>query len=361
MGSNTFGPGARTACAIMTAIASLSVGQVSEGAVPPYSLVGTYELPASTDAFSVAPDGRVLAISGGSILLQDAVGSGSFSPFASVDPTIFDGPFGNFGASFLELSPDGSTIAIGDNNALNRVHFLDVATLPANPAQIASTAFVGNLPNTAATWSESSTLFVTGGEFGSPASVTRIDAGPLTAQTVVSNINGSPGGVTTDGTFLYTGNGFETDDTGSRTGEVRAVPLADVLSNMVTTVDFEASGTPIARALSAASLGFDHLGNMLIGGGDFLGESGFVAVVDENAISDARSGAGLAPDSAELRLIPGAPDDFTSVRFNPISEELLVTVFGSDTVYRYAIPAPGAGSGLLVGGALIARRRRRDS
>jgi len=358
MGKITFGRSARASCAL--GVLAIN-GTAAFGGLPSYTLVGAYDLPAATDAYSLMPDGRVLAISGGSILAQDSLDSASFSPFASVDPAIFDGPFGNFGASFLEVSPDGSTIAIGDNNALNRVHVLDVGALPGDPLQVAPTLFIENTPSSQGHWTDSGTLFVSGGEFGSPAGVRRIDTQSLSATTVVSNINGSPGGVTSDGAFLYTSNGFENDASGSRTGEVRAVPLANVLTAPATPIDFESSATPVARALSAASLGFDDLGNLLIGGGDFAGETGFAAVVDGDAIQSALAGGSIAPDSSELRLLPAAPDDFTSVRFNPVTREVLVSVFGSDTVYRYAIPTPGTGSGLLVGGLALATRRRRDA
>lgn len=330
--------------------------------VPPYSLVGSYQLPVGATTFDVMPDGRLVALRGGEILTQDGVNSGSFSALGSVDPAIFDGLFGNFGASFVSLSPDGSTLAIGDNNALNRVHLLDFAALGGDPLVLTHTTIVGGVANDQAHWVNGSTLMVTGGLFGSPASVTRITAPTLTSITVaqvISNIDGASGGVTSDGTYLYTSNGFASATATSTTGEVRVFLLTDLLGSAATPIDFEASGIPVAHALSASSLGFDALGNMLIGGGDFLGEQGFVSVVDQSAIAVALIGGPIAPDSAELRLTPAGATDFYNVRFNDFTQEILITAFGSSAVYRYAVPAPGVGVGLLMGGGLFALRRRR--
>ena len=90
-------------------------------------------------------------------------------------------------------------------------------------------------------------------------------------------------------------------------------------------------------------------------------------------LSETRDGgyAGYArvPREAVVKLTPSltprlATDSY-SVRLNSVTGELLVTYFDNTTfapgatVYRYAIPAPGALPSLALAGALAARRRRR--
>ncbi|HBS28484.1 MAG TPA: hypothetical protein DEB06_03310 [Phycisphaerales bacterium] len=328
-------------------------------ALPPYTPVGTFQLPAGTHAYTVAPDGRLLAIVGPEILAQSELNGSAFSRLGGVDPALVP----SFGASFLEVSPDGGRLAIGDNGLAGAVHLVSAGALDPAPGAFAPTTPVAVPNNFTAHFLDSDTLLVGGSAgFGAASFVEELTAlgapAPLT-RTVITNIDGAPGGLASRNGFLFTGNGFDNGPGGSETGEVRAFPLASLA---LAPMDFEGAGIPVADALSAVSLGFDALGNLLVGGGDFFGsgDAGYAAVIDSDAIDAALWGAPvapIAPDSAELRLVPATPLDFYSIRHNPVTNELLVSAFGSDTVYRYAVPAPGSLAALALIGLAVGRRR----
>jgi hypothetical protein len=212
-------------------------------------------------------------------------------------------------------------------------------------------------PNFEAGFADDDTLYVTGADAATFASgVYEVDLATNTATLVVNDIGGASAGVAVRDGVLFTGNGFDTTAGGSDVGEVRAVELS-ALGN--SPVSFESAMTPVADALSANSLGFDPLGNLLIGGGDSFGGSGdigYAGVIDGDAIDAALAGAGFAP-GPDLQLSP-APDQevLYSLRFNEATDELLVN--DGTTVFRYLIPAPGAASLLAIGGVVAMRRRR---
>lgn len=339
---------------------SLAASAAAAG-TPAYTLVGTYELPAGTEAFGFGPDGRAVATVAGEILGQDAVNGSSFSRMGGIDAALVP----SYGASFIEVSPDGSRIAIGDNGLSGLVHLLDATALKSAPGSNTAPVSVGVAQNSAAFWHDDGTLFTVGSEgFGAASFVVEITgvAGPTpSVRTVVANIGGAPGGVSTRDGWLYTGNGFDNGPGGSETGEVRAFPISGFASMAL---DFEASGISVADALSAGNLGFDALGNLLVGGGDFFGsgDAGYAAVIDWGAIGAALAGGGIAPDSAELRLVPGSEFDFYGVRANPVTGEVLVNFFGSDTVFRYAaVPGPGGSALVFIVVSMAGRRRRAGS
>lgn len=340
----------RSVCSAVAALALSFCTALPAFAGPSYSLVSTFELPAGLDTFSIAPDGHILAMSGDSILRQDGIGSASFVTVGSIAPGLIN----SFGASFITASPDGQTLAIGDNNlgASASVYLLQTASLtpksPAPATQILS-------PNFSAAWSGNSTLFVTGGEFGSPSIVTAIDTASGTTSTVISNIDGGSSGIAISNGVLYTGNGFAYGG-GSSTGDIFAFDLNNLGGDPV---DFVSGGVLVANVLSAGSLGFDGAGNLLVGGGNFGGEIGFAAVIDSDAIAAALLGGPLATSADGQQLAPtGDPTAFHSIRFNPVTEELYVTVFGSSTVFVYAIPTPGV-CGLFALAGIAAGHRRR--
>lgn len=336
----------------MAACAAAALSASAAAGLPPYSLIGSYT-PDTLGLWDLDAQGRILTLDGSMILRQLAPNSTGFETLGSIDSSLIS----PFGASFISASPTGDRVAIGDGNfgPGASVHFVELASASRGMLAVQS---VGT-PNYEAHWAADGSLFVTGAETESV--VTRIDTMTLTASTVISNIGGGSGGVTTDGAYLYTSNGFDFDPTsGSETGEVRAFALGD-LAFRGAPLDFESEGISVARALSGGSLGFDDAGNLLIGGGDFFGGSGdfgYAAVVDNEAIASALLGFGPAMDADELRLGP-AGDALYTIRFNDATGELLVGADG--VIYRYAIPAPAASLTLMGAAMLTAGRRRRDA
>jgi hypothetical protein len=326
-----------------------ALGAPAAADVPEYQLVGSFPVPAG--AWDLMPDGRVAVMDGAQIRAQDSLNGSTYSLIGSVDPAAIS----SFGASFLRFSPDGSRLAIGDNNfgPGASVLILNVAALSPGAA---SPYDAVSAPNSDAFWTSSSTLFVNG--FGASSQLVRVDADALAATTVVENIGQGTGGVVSDGTYLYQGIGFDTSAGGAPTGEVRAFPLADLLV-ATAPVDFGA-GVLVADALSGSPLGLDAFGDLLIGGGDFFAGSndfGYAAVVDADAVALALAGGPVAPDSAELRLSPAGAGAPYSIAFNEVTQELLVLAEG--TAYRYAVPAPAGAVLFAAAGAVALGRRRR--
>ncbi len=306
------------------------------GSIPPYALVGTFPLAAS--AWDLTADGRVMRIVGDTLSVQDAPNAPTYSPIGSVAP----GLVGSFGASFLRIAPDGFRVAIGDNNfgPGARVHIANTASAAPGPFPTASIA----APNADAAWADNQTLYVSG--YGAGSQLSRLDTAALTSQTVISGIGDGSGGVAVRAGLLYTGIGF---DFGAATGDIRSFNHS-TLANAATPVAFS-TGTLITNALSASSLGFDPVGNLLVGGGDFFSGSpdfGYAAVID--AASPPSTG------QPRLELSPAGPNAFYAIRFNTATDELVVVADG--TAYRYAVPAPGAAAALAFLLPLASRRRR---
>lgn len=347
MATRTVRPGV-----VLVASLGLSLSASASAYVP----AGSYAQPGG--AWSVLDDGRVIAIDNERVLVQDAVNASTYSVVGTIPGGLINGT-----ASFVAVSPDGATIAFGDNNfgvaSDPRVHFLETASLDTG---VVSPVFSIGAANFAGAWA-GSTLFVSGTDaFGASAYVTRIDAsslGTLTSELAISNVGGASGGVASDGARLYTANGYDNGPGGSETGTIRAFSL-DALDFGDVAIDFEADGTMIADVLSGSPLGFDHLGNLLIGGGDYdEGDTGYAGVADAGAVQAAAGGGPVVAGASVQRLSPGGAFDFYSITPNHATGEVLVTYFGDPNVYRYAIPAPGV---LLAFGApamgVCARRRR---
>lgn len=340
---------------------ALALATHSIAALPPYQLVGSYALPTGAPgdfnpvAVDVMPDGRLIGVaSDGRVLMQTAVNAGTYTHAGTIDGSIFAGPFGNFGASFIAVNPGGTRLAIGDNGASDRVHFVDLAAL--SPMSTTPTTFAP-APNFDGAWADDSTMYVSG--FGAGPGVWRVDSAALDVAQVIDLGSGGSGGVAVRAGRAFIGDGFNTSDGGAPTGNVRAFDLA-ALAAAVTPIDF-LSGTLVADALSASPVRFDALGNLLAGGGDFFAGSndfGYAAVIDAEAIAAALLGGGPAPDDAELRLSPAGPFAFYGIAFNDFTQEVLV--FADGTAYRYAVPAPGAGLVLFGTASLAAARRRRQ-
>jgi len=315
---------------------------VAKADLPNYQLVGTFALPAGTASYDLLPDGRAMAIVGESIWTQSAVNSSAFGVAGSVPA----GTVASFGASFLRISPSGTRVAVGDNDfgPGAQVFVFDPGTL-STAAPVAGATY--QVDNYDAHWSSDHTLYVSGGNF-TDTLVTRLDASLGAHAPVITGIAGASGGITTDGTYLYTANGFAFGGP-SAMGDVKAFALASLTPG--TPVNFETQGTLVARVLSGNTLGFDHLGNLLVGGGP----GGFAAVVDGDEVQNALVGGPMA--TTRLELSPTTQDSHF-IRHNPATGELLVTTFGDSTVHRYAVvPAPGAW--ILLGSMALPGRRRR--
>ena len=344
------------------AMAAAAVGVCAPSAfadLPPYELVGSFTAPAGV--WDVLPDGRLVTLTGASnptVSVQDAINGSGYSALGEISTAA---PIASFGASFLRVSPSGGTIAVGDNNFSPTASVYTFAFADLNTGSPAATQrFV--TPNFDAAFGDDDTLFVTGADSGTFASgVYRLDlSSPATpAALVIDDLGGASAGIVVNDGVLYTGNGFDTAPGGSATGEVRAVELSALASGPVS---FEAGMTPVAATLSAASLGFDPLGNLFVGGGDSFGmpqDLGYAAVIDGDAIAAALGGGGFTP-GADLELSPASdPNALYTVRFNAATDELLVATGG--VVYRYAIPAPGVVGVAFAALPMIARRRRRGA
>ncbi len=351
----------RTLALVLTALTHF--GRPALAAVPPYTLVGQFNLPVGTSAFDITPDGRILALAQSQLFLQSAPNSSSWSLAGSLPSSAIS----SFGASFLRISPDFSTIAIGDGafGPSSQVHFLSAASL--NPSSTSPLTSI-TTPNFQAHWRDDSRLLVTGsGSKGAVVTEVSLSGPALSQRTLISDILGASAGVTADYNFLYTANGFSFG-AGSPTGEVRAFSLAD-LDSASAPLSFESQGIPVARALTGSSLGFDPLGNLLIGGGDAFtpgADNGFAALINASDLASALLAGPIA--SPALSLFPPAPPsqpaNSYSPQFNPATRELLLSFFDNTsftpglTVYRYALPAPGAASLLLLAGLFAARRIR---
>lgn len=347
--------------AALGASAVLALSSGASAAPPSYTLIGSFAAPQGSGPIDVLPDGRLLALRGTDLFLQSAPNTGSYALLGSITPGLVSG----FGASFLSVSPDGSTIAIGDGNfgPGSSVLTLPFAALntaaPATPSIFASDNFD-------AAWAGNSTLFVSGAGF-SATGVQRIDLSTGQASQVIDGLDGASGGIAINNGVLYTSNGFDfSPSSGSQTGEVRAFDLS-ALTGSTAPLNFETQGIPVADALSGGSLGFDGLGNLLVGGGDGFGtppDLGYFAAIDSAAIQAALLGAGLAPDASEFRGTPAGPADLYSAQWNAATGEVLVTFTDGNTfspggtVFRYAIPAPGVVCFGATWLAFAARRRR---
>lgn len=345
---------ALAAVPLLTPPTALAQPPVLPPASPPaYAAVGQFPLPSG--AFDFLPDGSILQIRGSELFRQTSPGAATFVPAGRLPA----GEINSFGASFLRISPSG-LVAIGDGNfgadtgpGAPQIHLFSAAALdPA--ATLATTTITGN--NFDAAWGDDGALYVAAA--ASPTFtpyVVRYDPlTPTAARTdLITAIGDGSGGVALRGGRLFTGIGFDFNGN-ARTGQVRAFDLASLGTQPVSF----AAGTLVADALSAFPLGFDGLGNLLVGGNNGAGDRGYAAVISAAAIDRALAGGpiadGASPDT--LRLFPGGSGLTYSIRFNPATSETLV--IGGGVAYRYTIPTPHAAA-LLAGATLFAWRRRR--
>ena len=299
----------------------------------PYQLVGTYTLPGNT--FDVMHDGRLVGIAGdGTVSIQDSINASTYSAVGSIGQVNSNG----FSPSFLSLSPDGSTMAVGNNefNANNAVLFFDTAAATSGPASAMSIIVT---PNFTADWNDNDSVYVTGADantFGTV--VNRLDVSAGTSTTVISPAGGFSGAVTVHGGDVYAGEGD--------TGDVYRFDGATL--DAATNPTQVTSGAFVASHASAGSIGFDTSGNIIIAGGFFNFGSG--TFTGSAAVIDPVT-------QATQVLAPAGPDTFYGAFFNDATGQLVVTADG--TAYVFAVPSPATAAPLLAVFAVCTRRRTR--
>jgi len=296
----------------------------------PYALVDSFTLPVGS--YSLLPDGRLFSIDGtGAVSIQSVPNSSTYSQVGSIGAVNS----GNFWPSFVSLSPDGSTLAVGNNefSAGNAVLFFD-----ANDAFTGSAAPTASIltPNFVGDWADNTTFYVSGGDANTFATVVnRLDLNSGTSTTVINPAGGFSGAVAVANGTLYAGEGD--------TGNVYAFDLATLASASnpapINAGAFTASGA------SAGSIDFDPFGNIIIAGGVFdFGSGLFAGSADViNPVTQER-----------LSLTPAGANSFYGSYFNTATNQLVVTADG--TAYVYAIPAPA--SAVVLGLLALPRRRR---
>ena len=322
--------------------------------------------PVSGGSFSTVgdalPDGRIISTTGDGVYIETGVGTGDFSLVSTLDTGLFGG---DPDPAFIRVSPDGSRIALGGGFG-KPVAVFDTAELGSGglPSVIdASNADFFAVNHFDAEWMDNSQLALTAGDFGSPAFVSLLDVTSDTLAPVnpviINNINGSSGGITFDDAGrLYTGNGFELGSPGSETGWIKVFEPTDW--SITAPADFEANGVFIGDVLSANSLSMDADGNLFVGGGDFSeGQTGYLGVVNAQAIQDALNGFGPVDinDPMSLsRLDPlGTGFGFFGSRFNDVTGELYIT---DGAVWWATVPSPGSACALILSFMSISGRKR---
>jgi MYXO-CTERM domain-containing protein len=307
-------------------------------------------------------DGRMIAVTGSTVYVESVRGSAVFDAVGVLDASRIGA---GTDPAFLRVSPDGASVAIGAGFGKPVVVF-GVAALgePGAPAPLTSgaTASYFDVAHYDARWSDASHLAITAGDFGSPSFVSVLDvmssAGAPVNPVVVAGIGGASAGVAFDAAGrLYAGNGFDFDPgSESVTGTIRAFAPEEWMNGPV---DFEAAGVHIADLLSASSLLFDLEGNLVVGGGSFPDDTGYLGVISAAALADALGGIGPvdATNPALVRRLDplGDGSGYFGTAFDPTTGELFAT---SGAAWYGTVPTPSAAALLLLVAAGAGRRRR---
>jgi hypothetical protein len=307
---------------------------------------GQIIMPGAGALFDSLPDGRLVALVGSTVYRETSAAARSFTPLGTL-PAGGDIP--SFGAAFLRVSPNGQTIAVGNNGGATFSNFL--VGVFAFPALTGTWFSAGHFD---AAWVDNRYLALSSGTFGSPSVVNALDTtSPNPALPVllslVQNIGGASSGIAFDPAGnLYTANGFQ--GTGpSTTGAVRAVGHAAVAAALAggPPTDFENQGIPIIDLLSGSPLAFDSAGDLVVGGGSSFStpvDDNYFALVSASAVAAALAGGGSinVADTTKVHKLdpdPGA-DSFYYVNCNRARLELYAVNSGSATAFVYTTSAP---------------------
>ncbi|HEX4334375.1 MAG TPA: hypothetical protein VH062_00600 [Polyangiaceae bacterium] len=278
---------------------------------------------------------RLLAATGHTMSLQKTFGASDWLPVAKLSS---DGP--SMDPAFLALTPDAEKIALGCGLSKPLYIFPTSLLSVATPVVLTANANVRRYdrPYYSAAFRDNRYLFldVGGAELGqSFIEVIDTDAESSNANTVIANIPGASGGITFDASGnLVTGLGWDKDD--KRTGEIAIFDATAVDAAVAngTSLDYDATEHVVAtNLLSADSLGFDHDGNLFVGGGDVFGSTGhygYAQVVSASVVARVLTGGAPAdPDDAndvtKLSPDPCHNDDWTGITFVPGVDTVIVS------------------------------------
>lgn len=273
--------------------------------------------------------GRIIAVTGTSVYLETAPGSGTYTQAANVNSNSWY--FGVMDPAFVRVSPDGARVAIGCGYGMELL-VLPTTTLAPGSApgpDLLTDATVKVYPQMNyydADWAlDSQHLLINGGiwpgpPYGSGVVVLDTINDPLssTGTPLLGNIGGASSGVCVDPNGnLIVGNGYAPGPP-NETGEIKVFNSSEWSTSPSGILDYDAHTRVLAtNILSAAYLSADAEGNVTVGGADAFGtggaaERGYAALVKADKVVAVASGtAGAEPpvdenDGTEYKTF--APD-----------------------------------------------------
>ncbi|OJY31431.1 MAG: hypothetical protein BGO98_15325 [Myxococcales bacterium 68-20] len=274
--------------------------------------------------------GRLIAANDSTIYLQKNFGSSVWLPVAKVAS--------NMDPSFVKISPDGATIALGIGY-FQPLYLVGSNLLSVNaPPNLSTHAQVKrfNANYYDAVWRDARYLLINS-EGPTGSRVYAIDtylANPASAFIpLIENVPGASAGITVDRFGnLVTGIGY-----GTNTGELKIWPAGDVATALApdgAPLAYSSTGHVLAAGvLSAASLGFDADNNLYVGGGDAFGGSGdygYAALIHGDVLTRVLAGGDPLDRSMPGEFTVMAPDpckndDFTNVQYVSSLKMLVVS------------------------------------